>query len=633
MFNKDEMEMNQEALESIESGENVGIGAKEDIDMLISGAVFSEEEEEQENQEELAELAEPEILQEFDDESDTEPKEKYFSAQKAEIPQGGEHLFVALGWNEDDDEIEIPPQSVVLPEKKKPLTPRQRRELKEEEKAKKLLEKEARRKQEKREKLEAKAEKKEKQQEKKAQRAEKKKLKKAMKNGKKASMNLSGKEIQPKTDPKICILMRTYNPHRKALKAQLVSINKQNYTNLKLIILDDCSTAISKNDLEGFIKDNITEIPFELYQNDEHIGISKSYEKLTEMSSGEYIAYASQDDIWHPGKIKRCLVEMERKPSTMIFSDASIIDENGKVLRQSVANRSFLNAYKSGYGLAGFILRKNFIVPETTFVKTDVAKEALPFCEEIPYMNYLGFYCGLRGRMTFVGRPLIRKRLYTQLPPGRTDEIIADTKEKYVKLNITQPIEAMKWITNENILIKAKENYFIEREEKLKLEAQERERMKMADSGEEDPTKELLDSVETLLAEANEIQASLPKEPESGESDTDTDERDKEPKEAEEQRDASEENQKSADTEVLVVMEKNMKLHLEPDWNEFYSDFEDEIKRSMLWMLTRRKIFGSRKGILRGMWTGREFGIGVTIWELFLSFLPECLFRKMMERK
>lgn len=93
---------------------------------------------------------------------------------------------------------------------------------------------------------------------------------------------------------KISIAMATYNGH-KFIEKQLQSILSQSFTNFELIICDDCSTD---NTVEIINKYLHNDSRIKLFINDNNIGFKKNFEKIISKCTGEYVAFADQDDIW-----------------------------------------------------------------------------------------------------------------------------------------------------------------------------------------------------------------------------------------------------------------------------------------------------------------------------------------------
>jgi glycosyltransferase involved in cell wall biosynthesis len=100
-------------------------------------------------------------------------------------------------------------------------------------------------------------------------------------------------------NPIVSIIMPTFNGETTILKS-IKSILNQTYSNIELIIVNDCS---NDNTLEliTLIKDNRIKI----INNDYNLGIAKSLNIGIHASSGDYIARIDSDDIAYLNRIKK----------------------------------------------------------------------------------------------------------------------------------------------------------------------------------------------------------------------------------------------------------------------------------------------------------------------------------------
>ena len=104
---------------------------------------------------------------------------------------------------------------------------------------------------------------------------------------------------------KVTVLMPVYNAG-EYLKEAIESILKQTFTNLTLLIIDDCSTDGSANVAKSFDDQRI-----KLLVNQKNLGLSASLNIGIENASTKYIARMDQDDISLPNRIEEQLNFME----------------------------------------------------------------------------------------------------------------------------------------------------------------------------------------------------------------------------------------------------------------------------------------------------------------------------------
>lgn len=286
--------------------------------------------------------------------------------------------------------------------------------------------------------------------EKKLAAAEKKKRKKEEKKQKKIEKENFGKLLEPKINPSITVLMPTHNPGRKIFTEQLKSIDAQSYKNVSILILDDASDVISKEDLERVVSNIVVNFEVKVERNETRLGRDKSYEKLIEMAQTDLIAFATHRDIWDKDRLKRMVLALENEEeATIVYSDARIIDEKGELVAKSLSNYGLFEEFKAGDHPIRAFVASNPIKLETALINTDKAKKALPLAPDLSIDHYLAFRLSLEGKIIFVGRPLIDKRLHLLHDAEIDKKRIRFDKQSYIDENIGKKIAGLKWIERE----------------------------------------------------------------------------------------------------------------------------------------------------------------------------------------
>ena len=132
------------------------------------------------------------------------------------------------------------------------------------------------------------------------------------------------------------------------------------------------------------------------------------------LSTNEYIAYCSSDDIWDEERLKKGLEIME--PSSdigLLYSDATVIDEEGKE-----TGRKFSSLYPSSTGnrsgdLFDTLLGGNIICGSSILMRKS-SVEGLSFNTQLKYLNDWLFYLEVSrvNRLHYVPQPLVRYRVH-----------------------------------------------------------------------------------------------------------------------------------------------------------------------------------------------------------------------------
>lgn len=127
----------------------------------------------------------------------------------------------------------------------------------------------------------------------------------------------------------VTIGIPNYNYARYITDA-LNSAVSQEYENLEIIIVDDCSNDNSVEVIEKWIARFTGDIKITLIKNSTNVGIAKVCNIILSNASGKYYQLLDADDILLPGKIKKQVDLLEKNSScAFVYSNISIINEAG----------------------------------------------------------------------------------------------------------------------------------------------------------------------------------------------------------------------------------------------------------------------------------------------------------------
>lgn len=125
----------------------------------------------------------------------------------------------------------------------------------------------------------------------------------------------------------VSVIMPTFNAS-KYLADSIESILNQTYTNLELLISDDCSKDSTKEILDRYVKKD-SRVKVEYLETNCGSGIARN--KSIERANGRYIAFCDCDDRWIPEKLEKQIAHMNRKDCALCSSSYLICDENNQV--------------------------------------------------------------------------------------------------------------------------------------------------------------------------------------------------------------------------------------------------------------------------------------------------------------
>lgn len=208
--------------------------------------------------------------------------------------------------------------------------------------------------------------------------------------------------------PQIAVVMTTFNGD-KYLVEQLESIISQTLRPSEIIVCDDGSSDDTIQILKRYSERKI----LVHHQNEQRLGVVKNFTKATTLvSTAEYIAFADQDDVWLPNKLEELVNKMlcstdQAKPA-MVFSDASIIDRSGHVLKSSLWKEFGIHPRRQTFRT---LLTRN-IVPGCMMLINSKMKELFLSIPEAAYMHdaWVTFLAFAYKNYAFVDEPLVKYR-------------------------------------------------------------------------------------------------------------------------------------------------------------------------------------------------------------------------------
>jgi glycosyltransferase involved in cell wall biosynthesis len=122
----------------------------------------------------------------------------------------------------------------------------------------------------------------------------------------------------------LTVLMPAYNAEAY-INAAIDSILAQTFTNFEFIIIDDCSTDATVDNISGY---NDPRIRF--YHNETNIGIAATLNKGVALAKTDIIARMDADDISYPGRLEYQLQYLAKNPQLALLSGGTrIINDPG----------------------------------------------------------------------------------------------------------------------------------------------------------------------------------------------------------------------------------------------------------------------------------------------------------------
>jgi glycosyltransferase involved in cell wall biosynthesis len=187
--------------------------------------------------------------------------------------------------------------------------------------------------------------------------------------------------------PLVTVIAACYNQEQFVVES-LESIMAQTYSNIELIIWDDCSKDNSVKVIEDWIEKN--HIACRFIKHTENKGICKSLNEAFSYAKGKYLQIIALDDILLPSKIERHvkLLESSNANIALVFSDAYLIDSESNLQLDK-----FIELHKAYFSIqvGNFIdelFQGNFIPAMSVLYKVDILKNNGKWDENLAFEDY-----------------------------------------------------------------------------------------------------------------------------------------------------------------------------------------------------------------------------------------------------
>lgn len=136
--------------------------------------------------------------------------------------------------------------------------------------------------------------------------------------------------------PRVSIGLPVYNGENY-LKEAIDSILSQTFTDFELIISDNASTDRTPDICQAYAAKDPR---IHYYRNEQNIGAAPNFNRVFELSVGEYFKWAAHDDVLSSEFLVKCIEVMDKKPSVVLcYTEVRIIDENGRSIEDYNPNQ------------------------------------------------------------------------------------------------------------------------------------------------------------------------------------------------------------------------------------------------------------------------------------------------------
>ena len=143
----------------------------------------------------------------------------------------------------------------------------------------------------------------------------------------------------------VSVIIPTYN-RETLIERSVRSVLEQTYTDLEVIVVDDCSTDNTRQRLEA-IQD--TRLRYTCLERNSGACVARN--SGIDLAQGEYIAFQDSDDQWEPQKLEKQMHVLARTDADIVFCKLKYHKSNGVQLIPRGMKEGFVEADASLFGI------------------------------------------------------------------------------------------------------------------------------------------------------------------------------------------------------------------------------------------------------------------------------------------
>jgi cellulose synthase/poly-beta-1,6-N-acetylglucosamine synthase-like glycosyltransferase len=211
--------------------------------------------------------------------------------------------------------------------------------------------------------------------------------------------------------PKVSVLMPSFN-YARYLPAAIQSVLSQSYSDLELIITDDCSTDESREIVEHFRRLDSRVIPV---LHEVNSGLARARNSGLAISTGEFVALCDADDVWLPHKLETQIKCFQAQVELgIVHSDSAIIDAAGKLTGQQFSSLWHRRGQRTSGYLFEVLCEQNFLCVPTVVLRRQAIEYAGGFEENLRSLEDWVCWIKVSRKYPFhyVKEPLVQYRMH-----------------------------------------------------------------------------------------------------------------------------------------------------------------------------------------------------------------------------
>jgi glycosyltransferase involved in cell wall biosynthesis len=178
----------------------------------------------------------------------------------------------------------------------------------------------------------------------------------------------------------VSVIVPAYN-RADCIGRCLDSIAAQTYPVDEIIVIDDASKDRTVDEIRKWMRAHRT--PIRLISHDQNLGGSAARNTGIRAASSEWIAFLDSDDLWHPEKIAKQILALERAgdSAAMVYAGLRFFDERGDFTYTVIPQREgdLSNAL---YGKNLLCSSSSFMIRKELLERVGGFDESLPSCQD-----------------------------------------------------------------------------------------------------------------------------------------------------------------------------------------------------------------------------------------------------------
>lgn len=212
-----------------------------------------------------------------------------------------------------------------------------------------------------------------------------------------------------RTSPRVSVGIPVYNGERYLVEA-VESILAQTFTDFELIISDNGSNDRTEQICRRYAA---REARIRYYRNETNRGAAWNFNRVFELSSGEYFKWQTHDDLCHPQFLEKCVAVLDREPSVVLCYPQFIrIDDQGR--RIGLGSSAVKGTARPRERFRSLIYRRDSCEEIFGLMRTSIVSETRLIGSYTQSDDNFLAELALRGQFCEVPKPLFFYRIYEQ---------------------------------------------------------------------------------------------------------------------------------------------------------------------------------------------------------------------------